>query len=75
MKEMHFNFDLNDERLEEIQDRYAFLEPLPDEYLSYEERNEHSERGFSNPLFHAPIFSNSQQMHQRKATICIGAER
>ncbi len=36
-------FDLNDEQLEEIQQKYAFLEPLLDEYLSPEEKKEYAE--------------------------------
>ncbi len=43
MNEKHSNFDLNDEQLEEIQDKYAFLEPLLDEYLSPEKKKEHAE--------------------------------
>lgn len=36
-------FDLNNEQLEEIQQKYAFLEPLLDEYLSPEEKKEYAE--------------------------------
>ena len=43
MKEKHFNFDLNDEQLEEIQQKYALLEPLLDEYLSPQEKKQHAE--------------------------------
>jgi len=41
--EKHSNFDLNDEELEHIQEKYALLEPLLDEYLGSEERKEYAE--------------------------------
>jgi transposase InsO family protein len=38
MKENSNSFDLNERQLEEIQHKYAYLEPLLDEYLSREEK-------------------------------------
>lgn len=37
-------FDLNDKQLEEIQDKYALLEPLVDTYLSESEKREYAGR-------------------------------
>ena len=38
------SFDLSDEELEQIQHKYALLEPLVDEYLSEEAKGEYAER-------------------------------
>ena len=43
MNEKHFYTDLNEEQLDEIQHKYALLEPLLDEYLSTEEKKQHVE--------------------------------
>ncbi|MBA7624755.1 hypothetical protein ES703_32167 [subsurface metagenome] len=44
MKENSSIFDLNDEQLEQIQEKYALLEPLLDNYLTAEEKREHEEK-------------------------------
>ena len=43
MNKNHSMFDLNERQLEEIQQKYAFLEPFLDEYLSPEEKREYAE--------------------------------
>lgn len=43
MNSISFPFNLNDRQLEEIQYRYALLEPLLDEYLSRQEKREYAE--------------------------------
>ena len=43
MNEISLPFNLNDRQLEEIQEKYAFLEPLLDDYLSSSEKREYSE--------------------------------
>ncbi|GAH69756.1 unnamed protein product, partial [marine sediment metagenome] len=44
MKENSSIFDLNDGQLEQIQEKYALLEPLLDNYLTAEEKREHAEK-------------------------------
>jgi len=43
MNRISLPFNLNDRQLEEIQYRYALLEPLLDEYLSQQEKREYAE--------------------------------
>ena len=43
MNSISFPFSFNDRQLEEIQYRYALLEPLLDEYLSQKEKQEYAE--------------------------------
>ena len=43
MNEISLPFHLNDRQLEEIQERYALLEPLLDDYLSPQEKKEYAE--------------------------------
>ncbi|KKL53206.1 hypothetical protein LCGC14_2277760, partial [marine sediment metagenome] len=43
MNEISLPFNLNDRQIEEIQEKYAFLEPLLDDYLSSSEKREYSE--------------------------------
>ena len=49
MNEDTYFFDLNDEQVKKIEEKYALLEPLLSEYLSKDERREYEEHVYRVP--------------------------
>jgi general secretion pathway protein A len=64
MNSISFPFSFNDRQLEEIQYRYALLEPLLDEYLSQQEKQEYAE---------APLFPRGSGVLQAHPGESLGA--